>query len=150
MRVRPRAGIATMVVVGIVVVVLVIAAGAAYVFLGSKSTTPTTTRSIATTIVRIVPGSGITPTGNVSRTCYGYSPCVVTVVLGVNNTVKWTNEDNATHTVSSLSVTPVFDSGQKGMGPGETFTFTFAYAGTFDYGCHFHPWMVAHVVVRAP
>ena len=43
----------------------------------------------------------------------GYSPATITVVIGVNNTVQWTNNDVAPHTVTASSVRqePKFDSG---------------------------------------
>jgi len=34
----------------------------------------------------------------------GFSPANVTVVIGVNNTVTWTNDDSADHTVYSTSI----------------------------------------------
>ncbi len=79
----------------------------------------------------------------VDTTSPGYSPTVIHVVIGVNNTVTWTNYDNVVHTVTSTN--KAFDSGN--INAGETFTYTFTAAGTYDYYCVYHPWMKATVIV---
>ena len=93
-----------------------------------------------TSMVSIIPGSG----ANASLV-QTYSPDPVTVVIGVNNTVVWTNNDTAPHTVTANDGS--FDSGN--MAPTATFTFTFTTPGTYHYHCIYHPWMVATVVVKA-
>ncbi len=52
--------------------------------------------------VTIVPGSSV-------DTSLGYGTSTITVVLGVNNTVTWTNDDSEVHTVTSNDGS--FDSG---------------------------------------
>jgi plastocyanin len=74
----------------------------------------------------------------------GFSPDEVTVVIGLNNTIVWTNRDTSPHTVTSNG--GAFDSGN--MAPGQTFTFTFTAPGTYEYHCTYHPWMVGTVVVK--
>lgn len=74
-----------------------------------------------------------------------YSPDTITVVIGVNNTVTWVNQDIASHTVTSNS--DVFDSGN--LNPGETWTYTFTAPGVYEYHCDYHPWMTGTVVVKA-
>ena len=95
--------------------------------------------------VSIPNGAGAGPGG-----APGFSPFNVTVTLGVNNTVTWTDNDTAAHTVTSdstpASVKP-FDSGI--FGPDETFTQTFTVPGTYEYYCTLHPWMAGIVVVKA-
>jgi plastocyanin len=103
--------------------------------------------------VAILSGAG----GGASHT--GFSPDSLTVVVGVNNTITWTNDDTVAHTVTSLSV-PVgataFDSGQlapgKGMPwqtpAGENFTQTFTVPGTYQYHCTQHAWMTGTVIVK--
>jgi len=66
--------------------------------------------------------------------------------------VTWTNNDAVGHTVTSGSSTGtvaspdgLFDSGD--IAPGETFSYTFTEAGTFDYFCTPHPWMMGTVIV---
>jgi plastocyanin len=80
----------------------------------------------------------------------GYAPDTVTVVIGVNNTVMWTNNDTgAFHTVTSTSVpsgASSFDSGTLKLG--QTFSYTFTVPGTYQYDCSFHSWMTGTVIVK--
>ena len=76
----------------------------------------------------------------------GYDPDNITVVIGVNNTVTWTNNDNEPHTVTAADGS--FDSGN--MNPGATFTYTFTKPGTYMYICTYHPWMHGYVTVIQP
>ncbi|HUI01554.1 MAG TPA: cupredoxin domain-containing protein, partial [Nitrososphaerales archaeon] len=78
----------------------------------------------------------------------GYSPDKITLVLGVNATVTWSNDDSAPHTVTSTSVpsgASSFDSGN--MNAGQAFTYTFTVAGTYQYKCDYHSWMTGTVTV---
>ncbi len=74
-----------------------------------------------------------------------YLPVTVTVVMGVNNTIQWTNNDNTAHTVTST--TNLFNSGA--IGPTQTFVYTFNTPGTYNYYCTFHNFMKGTVVVLA-
>ena len=76
----------------------------------------------------------------------GYNPDNITVVIGVNNTVIWTNNDNEPHTVTALDGS--FNSGN--MNPGDTYTYTFTKPGTYPYTCTYHPWMHGYVTVIQP
>lgn len=79
-----------------------------------------------------------------------YHPATVVVVIGVNNTVEWINDDSASHTVTATSVpsgAQMFDSGN--LAPGQTFNYTFTVPGNYTYHCRYHPWMVGTVVVLA-
>ncbi|MGD0423155.1 MAG: cupredoxin domain-containing protein [Candidatus Bathyarchaeia archaeon] len=73
----------------------------------------------------------------------GYTPTDITVVIGVNNTVRWTNNDNMPHTVSATDGS--FDSGN--MNAGDSFAHTFNETGTFAYICSYHHWMHGSVTV---
>lgn len=77
-----------------------------------------------------------------------YSPKSVSVK--VSDSVLWQNSDIGFHTVTSGkgSSDGLFDSGL--YGPGETFSFQFSKAGTFDYFCVVHPWMTGSVTVTGP
>ena len=86
--------------------------------------------------VSIIPGAGSYATG--------YAPDNITVVIGVNNTVVWTNNDNEPHTVTATDGS--FDSGT--MNPDATFTYTFKTPGTYTYICTLHPWMHGYVTVK--
>jgi len=77
-----------------------------------------------------------------------YDPEVITVSVG--DTVQWDNADSTVHTVTSgmppTDATGVFDSEM--MMAGDSFEFTFTEAGSYDYYCTFHPWMVGTVNVE--
>jgi plastocyanin len=94
--------------------------------------------SPATTFVKILLGSA-------DSVSYSFSPLEVTVVIGVNNTVNWVNDDNAAHTVTAKDGS--FSSGN--MASGSSYTYTFTTPGTFTYYCAYHSWMVGTVVVKA-
>ena len=71
--------------------------------------------------------------------------------IAVGDTVTWSNDDTAAHTVTSGSPadgpTLVFDSSL--FMAGATFSYTFDTEGTFDYFCMVHPWMQGSVIVGA-
>jgi len=80
----------------------------------------------------------------------GFFPNVVTLVLGVNNTVTFTNQDETSvHTVASYAVpagAAAFSSGALKLGA--SYTMTFSVRGTYYYGCTECPWMRGVVVVK--
>ncbi|MDG6901967.1 MAG: cupredoxin domain-containing protein [Nitrososphaerota archaeon] len=115
---------------------LVVLPNAAYT---GHPTSTTTQQSPSIASVNILQGAGT----NTSST--GFSPPKITVIVGVNNTVTWTNNDVSPHTVTANDGT--FSSGN--LAPGQSFTFTFTTPGTYMYHCTYHPWMVATVVVKA-
>jgi plastocyanin len=61
----------------------------------------------------------------------------------VGESVTWTNEDGATHTVTADD--GAFDSGN--LAGGRTFSFAFDTAGTFGYHCNIHRSMTGKVTV---
>ncbi len=85
----------------------------------------------------------IVPNAGTNESSPGYSPDVIHVVIGVNNTVTWTNNDQVTHTVSAIDGS--FDSGL--LQPGQIFVETFDTPGTYQYHCQIHPWMNGTVIV---
>ncbi len=74
-----------------------------------------------------------------------YNPVFITVVIGVNNTVEWTNYDQVTHTVTDDNGT--FNSGN--LNGGQTWSYTFTTPGTYYYHCIYHSVMNAEVQVDA-
>ena len=72
-----------------------------------------------------------------------FSPRVIKVVIGVNSTVTWVNNDSVDHTVTSI--TGLFNS--QILPPGGTYSFAFTTAGNYTYGCEFHPLMKGTIVV---
>jgi len=79
---------------------------------------------------------------SVSIMNFAFSPAQVTIKAG--GTVKWTNQDSPTHTITSDNNT--FTSGN--LATGQSFQFTFATAGTYTYHCSIHPSMTGTVVVQ--
>lgn len=76
-----------------------------------------------------------------------FSPADRTVSIGT--TIKWTNKDNTTHTVTSGvpgAPSGLFDSGN--IGNNATFSFTFNQAGTFKYYCKIHSSMTGTITVQ--
>jgi plastocyanin len=123
------------VVLAAALVSVLIASGAVPAATG-QSTTVTTPQSSGV-IVTIPSGTG-------SNSGLNFSPSTLKLVIGVNNTVTWTNDDSTKH-----SVTASDGSFNATLAPGTTFTHTFASAGTFDYHCIFHNFMKGTVTVLA-
>ena len=91
------------------------------------------------------------PEGTGVPGCEETNECYIphTVEISVGDTVQWTNDDTAAHTVTSGSSTDgpdgVFDSSL--FMAGTTFEHTFDEAGEYQYFCMVHPWMVGVVQV---
>ena len=75
---------------------------------------------------------------------FAFSPQDVTVPVGT--AVTWTNRDQEIHQV--VSATKAFRS--EALDTGDTFSYTFTTAGTFQYTCTLHPHMTGtiHVVAK--
>jgi plastocyanin len=84
-------------------------------------------------------------TSQVTIANFAFSPAMITVVIGVNNTVQWINQDSTAHTVTSDNGN--FSSGT--LSPGSNFQYIFTTAGRYPYGCSIHPQMQAVVVVKS-
>ena len=78
-----------------------------------------------------------------------FQPAKLKVVVGVNNTIEWTNQDSVPHDVVSSSVPAGAQSFKSTtMSEGMTFTVTLTVPGTYKYFCEFHPnWMLAEITV---
>ncbi len=90
----------------------------------------------------VLPSQGGTVT--VSIVDNAFTPKTITVPVGT--TVRWTNNGNLPHTVTSTSNPKAFDSGT--LNPGDSFEFTFKTAGQFPYRCSIHPSMTGTVIVE--
>ncbi|TBR08781.1 MAG: hypothetical protein EPO62_06105 [Candidatus Nitrosotenuis sp.] len=73
-----------------------------------------------------------------------YVPKNILVVIGVNNTVTWVNEDDASSSV--VSDDDLFDSGL--ISPKNAWTHTFDMEGFYGYHSEPHPWMKGMVIVE--
>ncbi len=91
------------------------------------------------------------PAGSSAPGCEETNECFIPakVTISVGETVTWSNDDSAAHTVTSgiPSEGPdgVFDSSL--FMAGTTFEHTFFEAGEYDYYCMVHPWMTGKVQV---
>jgi plastocyanin len=73
---------------------------------------------------------------------FTFTPPELTVAVGT--TVKWVNHDDIPHSVANKD--KAFRS--KALDTDDSFSYTFASAGTFDYFCGLHPHMVGKVIVK--
>ena len=87
--------------------------------------------------VKILPNTG-------SDSSLNYNPSTLNLVVGVNNTVVFLNQDSVVHTVTSNDGT--FDSGD--IHPGMPFIHTFA-AGTYSFHCTYHSYMKGTITVKS-
>jgi len=111
-----------------------------------ESTAPVEESSGPETVSVEIPKGTSSPGCETSNACF--SPASLTINAG--DTVEWTNTDTAAHTVTSGSPangpSGVFDSSLI-MGDA-SFENTFDEAGSYDYFCMVHPWMVGNIQVN--
>ena len=94
----------------------------------------------------------IVPAGSNLPGCEDTNECwfPAEISVGVGETVTWSNDDTAAHTVTSGSAADgpdgVFDSSL--FMAGAEFSHTFDAAGEFPYFCMVHPWMAGVVIVQ--
>ena len=109
----------------------------------SQQSAPTNT--VATKTPNIVDTS-LSQTQKISISNFAFSPVTITVKPGT--TITWTNQDSAPHNVKAdqaSDATPNF--GSETLAQGESYSYTFASTGTFNYHCSFHAMMKATVNV---
>jgi plastocyanin len=132
----------------ITIAVIAILGIAAVYLLGRKASAPAASSSSTTDTSQ----TGSTSTGNDSSGAiatdavtiqgFAFSPANITVKKGA--TVTWTNKDSANHSIiSDTSNGP----SSSLFGQGQTYSFTFNTAGTFNYHCGVHPDMTGKVTV---
>ena len=91
------------------------------------------------------------PSGTSVPGCEETNECYIPATVSINagDTVSWSNDDSAAHTVTSGSAADgpsgKFDSSL--LIAGGTFEHTFDSSGTEDYYCMVHPWMTGSVKV---
>ena len=94
------------------------------------------------------------PSGTSVPGCEETNECYVPASVTVNSgdTLVWSNDDTAAHTVTSgapsesESVGAIFDSSL--VTAGSSFSYTFEEAGEYPYFCMVHPWMTGNVRVN--
>ena len=111
---------------------------------GGQSTSSTSSGTTKSVGVVLPNGVGSNPNLN-------FKLANIVIIIGVNNTVQWIDQDPTPHTVTSTSVpagAKAFDSGTINLG--DSFSVTFTVPGTYRYYCALHPgWMVGSIVVKA-
>ena len=78
---------------------------------------------------------------------FEFRPVTVRVAIRSGETrqeVRWVNNGSVAHTVTADR--GAFNS--RPLAPGDTFSFAFTAAGTFDYHCEIHPTMKGQVVIE--
>jgi len=125
------------------------------VFGSAATDTSLQTVTVTTTTVGYKPGLFfndtlvIIPKGIAENQSLNFVPSHLKLVIGVNNTVTWINQDNLSqHTV----VTNLVPSGGTQvdliLGTNQTYTVKFTVPGTYDYYCMWHPaWMRGVITV---
>jgi len=83
-------------------------------------------------------------TGTVDVTIEGFAFNPETITIKKGTTVIWTQRDSVKHTVTSD--TGIFESNL--LSEGQTYSYTFNKAGTFDYHCRPHSSMIGKIIVE--
>lgn len=104
---------------------------------------PITSPTTSPTNVANNPGASLGEEKNIDIKGFSFSPATRTIKKG--ETITWTNQDSAAHTVSSISGTEL-NSGT--LSNGQTYSHTFNTAGTFEYRCNFHTSMKGTIIVE--
>ena len=116
----------------------------------SRETTTTTIGFTTLTSTQIAPGVVlvIIPSGAATNSSLDFEPATVTVVLGVNNTIMWRNEDSTNHGVSFISNPVGYIRGSPTIMPGKTYSIKLNDTGTYTYQDPFYPnWMNGNITV---
>jgi len=93
------------------------------------------------------------PTDSALPGCEETNQCFIpaTVFIDVGETVIWSNDDYAAHTVTSGTnedgIDGIFDSSL--FMSGQTFSWTAEAPGVYPYLCMVHPWMIGTVIVES-
>jgi amicyanin len=89
-----------------------------------------------------IPKIPATSNVSVSINNFAFSPSTISVKVG--SKVTWTNNDSVSHTVTSDSGTSI---NSPTLSPGQSYSVTFANAGSMSYHCTIHPSMHGTIVV---
>lgn len=132
--------------------VLLIVAAMALVAVALFFMNPMQSEQSEAAVVIIIPkGAAVPPKGwsrgLVFEAAY-FDPPQVRVVINVNNTIRWVNNDEVAHTSTSLEVpkgAAGFDSGL--IAPSSGFTTKLNVPGRYVYYCTLHPWAGGVIIV---
>lgn len=76
---------------------------------------------------------------------FAFQPSELTISVG--DTVKWTNQDSASHTVVLDAGNTLSGFGSTNMAQGQSYSYTFTTAGNFTYHCGIHASMKGNIIV---
>jgi plastocyanin len=157
---RRRRGLTRIRLLGLVLLILTVSVASAYVGarygdtgLGAKAAAGLGKTVPSYAQITIPNDAHEEPTGfNVTELltgAYRY-PFNFTVVIGVNNTIVWLNNDSVDHTVESFVVpTGAASFGSGLIPPKGEFSTTLTVAGVYKYSCIWHPWLSGEVTVKS-
>lgn len=139
----PKPKSKNMILAIIIIVILVVVGVGVYIL--TRPSSPTVTG----VPVKIFDGVG--GAGCATASQCGFNPSTITLKMGTNNTITWTNTGAIAHTVTSNATAngSLQSFNSNAINPNAQYTFTFPAAGTYYYYCSYHTWMKATVVVNA-
>jgi len=155
---QPDKRLLALILVAITVTPLIVAAELAYPNLQPKFVAagapggegnPINSTAAAGAAVKIIIPSGVS-----LNHALNFQPSTLTLVIGVNNTVSWVNQDSTDHT-ATFTVVPsgvtASSISASDIPPGTSFgPVTFTVAGTYMFHCQFHPgWMRGTIIVKS-
>jgi len=75
-----------------------------------------------------------------------FEPREITVMLGVNSTVKWINQDEVGSAIITDSKYDGHGFASRYLYPGDSWQFTFTHPGIYEYHSNPHPWKTGKVI----
>ena len=98
--------------------------------------------ALAATLILFASAPSFAKEVTVTISNFAFSPDKTTIAAG--DTVKFVNADDTVHSV--VAKDGAFHS--DGLDTDDSFSYTFAQAGTFDYYCGLHPFMTGEIIVK--
>lgn len=133
----------TSLLVGIIIIVLVlVGAGIYFLTIGSYNNPPNANPQTNPPNANLVSPDTTPSTNSIEISGFAFNPSALTIKKG--DRAVWTNKDPAPHTVISDSGNEI---SSNSLSKEETYSHTFASAGTFAYHCSIHPSMKATIIV---
>lgn len=122
-----------------VILISILATSGCSLYGNSQTSTPRAMPAI-TQPVTAQPATLNNNSGAINIENFAFSPRSMAVKKGA--TITWTNNDSAPHGIKSTG----FNS--ETLNKGQSFSFTFNEAGTFNYSCSIHPAMTGEIIVE--
>jgi plastocyanin len=147
---------ANVVMVAIVILALIIVAGAGY-YLGSSGAekketvvpeqvvAPQTPQAPVNNQEPVVTPPVVPVSKNLTVEILNYSFVPHELTIKVGDSVTWTNRDRYAHTIVAEHVQ---FAPSRPLESGDSYTFTFTRAGTFNYNCRIHPDETGIIIVQ--